>query len=78
VLHDVVDVLAWDDGVRYLAALTGLTKLSIKQSCLHSPLTSAQVQPLTGLTRLENCYAVAVGRRLPLGRLWEGLARPAA
>eukprot|EP00884_Botryococcus_braunii_P018059 jgi/Botrbrau1/4937/Bobra.0122s0019.1 len=53
VLEDVVDVLAWDDGLRYLAILTGLTELRIRQTAPAQLLTSAQVQPLAGLTRLE-------------------------
>jgi hypothetical protein len=56
VLEDLVGVLAWDVGVKYLAALTGLTELRIRQSVPAQPLTSAQVQPLTGLTRLEQLF----------------------
>eukprot|EP00884_Botryococcus_braunii_P008792 jgi/Botrbrau1/17914/Bobra.50_1s0015.1 len=53
VLDNAVDVVAWDGGLKYLALLTNLTELGIRHSWPAQPLTSAQVQPLTGLIRLE-------------------------
>jgi hypothetical protein len=56
-LVDALDCLVWNDEVRYLAALTGLTDLCIRQCPPAQPLTSAQVQPLTTLTRLEQLFS---------------------
>eukprot|EP00884_Botryococcus_braunii_P009257 jgi/Botrbrau1/18332/Bobra.0179s0059.1 len=55
-LHDMEGFLLCNDGVQYLAALTRLTKLRIKQVLPARPLTSAQVQPLTVLTQLKQLF----------------------
>eukprot|EP00884_Botryococcus_braunii_P012199 jgi/Botrbrau1/20980/Bobra.0789s0002.1 len=55
-LDDMVDARFCDDEVRYIAALTELTKLSIMSLQSHR-LTSAQVQPLTKLVRLKELFS---------------------
>eukprot|EP00884_Botryococcus_braunii_P011334 jgi/Botrbrau1/20200/Bobra.0409s0002.1 len=69
-MYDMVDARVLDEGVGYIAALTGLTKVCITQTGWNEqPLNMAQVQPLTTLIWLEQ-----LSSNMPWGAVFDSSA----